>query len=82
MPEREFGPVAIQALRFQVEAYRKFGIISHWLIDKKKLYKIGGEEVQSWCRSHCDKANIKFQSEKPSVIHTKHDNHCKKSQGR
>ena len=38
MPEREFGPVAIQALRFQVEAYRKFGIISHWLIDKKKNF--------------------------------------------
>ena len=57
MPERESGPVAVQALRFQVEAFRKFGIISHWLIDKK-LYKIGGEEVQAGVEVIVRKATI------------------------
>ena len=48
------------------------------LADRKKLYKICGKEVQSSYKSLCGKALIKFQTEKLSVMHTKHD--CTKSQ--
>ena len=50
----------------------------HWLIEKK--YESGGNEVRSSYKSWYGKRIIKFQSEKPLVMHTKqHD--CTKFQG-
>ena len=42
--ELESGLITIPALCFQVETYKNFGIVSHWLIEKKQ-YTIGRKEV-------------------------------------
>ena len=51
------------------------------LAERRKQYTIGGKEVWSSYRSWYGKAIIKFQTEKPSVMHTKHDCTGTKSQG-
>ena len=77
--ERESGAINISVLKFQIKAYQDFGIVSDWLIEKIQ-YKIGRKEVQSSYRILCGNEKINFQTENPSVMHTKYE--CTKSQWR
>ena len=72
MHERESGAINISVLKFQIKAYQDFGIVSDWLIEKIQ-YKIGRKEVQSSYRILCGNEKINFQTENPSVMHTKYE---------